>query len=188
MRIVVIGTSGAGKSNFAKALAHALDTAYIELDALYCGPDWRAQSDKDFTEAVHKATLNDSWVVDGNYSLVRSLLWSRASHIVWLNFSRRRVWSQLLWRTLRNGLLRTPLYQGNRESLRMAFFSRDSILIWSYQSFAKNRQKFNQLRQAPEFAHLDWLELKTPAEGSAVLAELVQFNAQNSRSIPQSKG
>jgi adenylate kinase family enzyme len=35
MRYLVIGTSGAGKSTFAKRLAHKIHASYIELDSRY---------------------------------------------------------------------------------------------------------------------------------------------------------
>ena len=37
MRYLVIGTSGAGKSTFAKRLAHKIHASYIELDSRYWG-------------------------------------------------------------------------------------------------------------------------------------------------------
>lgn len=39
-RILVVGTSGAGKSRLAGQLAAALGVPHVELDALYWGPDW----------------------------------------------------------------------------------------------------------------------------------------------------
>jgi adenylate kinase family enzyme len=40
MRFVVVGTSGAGKSTFASALAKATGYPYIELDQFYWGENW----------------------------------------------------------------------------------------------------------------------------------------------------
>ena len=40
-RILVVGTSGAGKSRLAGQLAAALGVPHVELDALYWGPDTR---------------------------------------------------------------------------------------------------------------------------------------------------
>lgn len=37
------------------------------------------------------------WVADGNYSTVRDVLWSRATHVVWLNYGRFTAFSPLLW-------------------------------------------------------------------------------------------
>ncbi len=164
MRFVVIGTSGSGKSTFATALARAADCSYVELDRLYWGPDWVPVPHERFENAVSAATAGDCWVADGNYSAVRDVLWSRSTHIVWLNFGRTTVFSRVLWRTISRGLLRTRLSHGNRESLGKAFFSRESVLLWSYTTFAKNRLRFAALRQEARYAHLQWTEITSPSQ------------------------
>ena len=162
LRVVVVGTSGAGKSTFSAALAARLGCTHVELDRLYWGPGWQAVPHERFEHAVERATTAPRWVADGNYSAVRELLWGRATHVVWLNFGRWTVFSRVLRRTLARGLLRTRLSHGNRESLRMAFCSRDSILLWSWTTFAGNRRKYTGLREDPRFAHLRWVEVGEP--------------------------
>lgn len=169
MRYLVIGTSGAGKSTFAEKLAAATQCPYIELDSHYWGPDWQALPAEQFKRSVVKATQGACWVADGNYSAVRDVLWSRATHVVWLNYGRFTVFSRLLWRTLSRGITRTRLSHGNRESLRMAFFSKDSILLWSLSTYPKNQSKFAALRGHDEFAHLQWTEITEPSQALAFL-------------------
>ena len=169
MRYLVVGTSGAGKSTFAEKLATARQCPYIELDAHYWGPDWQAVPAEQFKRLVLDATEGPCWVADGNYSAVRDVLWSRATHVVWLNYGRLTVFSRLLWRTLSRGITRTRLSHGNRESLRMAFFSKDSILLWSLSTYPKNQAKFAALRQHSDFAHLQWTELTEPSQVSTFL-------------------
>ncbi|VWC59402.1 toxin [Burkholderia contaminans] len=173
MRVVVVGTSGAGKSTFSSALAAAAGCPYIELDRLYWGPGWTAVPPEQFESAVLAATAGDRWVADGNYSAVRDALWSRATHVIWLNFGRRTVFSRVLWRTLSRGLMRTELSHGNRESLRMAF-SRESVLLWSYTTFARNRVKFAGLRDDPKFAHLHWVEITSPSRTRSIIDMLAR--------------
>ncbi len=169
MRYIVVGTSGAGKSTFARTLAQAIDCPHIELDQLYWGENWQAVPHSQFENAVRDATAGECWVADGNYSAVRELLWTRATHVIWLNFGRATVFPRVLWRTISRGILRTRLSHGNRESLRMAFLSRESILLWAYSTFDQNRQKFSQLREGPHYNHLQWNEFKRPAQAKAFL-------------------
>lgn len=169
MRYVIVGTSGAGKSTFATALARAADCPHIELDALYWGPGWTAVPHAQFEARVRAATEGERWVADGNYTAVRDVLWARATHIVWLNYGRSVVFPRVLWRTLGRGLLGTRLSHGNRESLRMAFFSRDSVLWWSVSTFAQNRAKFAGLRGDPAHAHLQWTEITRPSRTRAFI-------------------
>ena len=171
MRFLVVGTSGAGKSTFGQALAAALQCPFVELDEHYWGPHWTPVPHADFDAAVRAATSDDRWVADGNYSAVRDALWPRATHVVWLNYSRRVVFMRVLRRTLHRGLTRSKLSHGNRESLRTAFFSKDSILCWSYSTFRKNQHKYAALRRDPAYAHLEWTELNRPAQAKAFIAK-----------------
>ena len=122
MRAIVIGTSGTGKTTFARQLAQAVGAPHTEMDALHWGPDWTPHPLAQFRAAVDAASAGARWVIDGNYTAVRDLLWPRATHIVWLDYSRLRVFGQVLRRTLQRGVRQTPLWAGNRESLRRAFF------------------------------------------------------------------
>ncbi len=177
MRYVVVGTSGSGKTAFARSVAEAMKVRYIELDELYWAENWTPRPTEEFAEAVMKATHGERWVVDGNYSVVRSVLWPRATHIVWLNFSRGIVFSRILWRTVKRSVLRQRLWHGNRESIRKSFLSRESILLWSLSTYAKNRVKYAKLRQEPEFAHLSWVELSNPKQAEDFIARLARTDA-----------
>lgn len=85
-RIVVKGTSGAGKSTFASALAARLGVPWIELDALHWGPNWSMPEEDVFRAQVRAAidACPDGWVVDGNYdSRLGGTVLDAADTIVW---------------------------------------------------------------------------------------------------------
>ena len=172
MRAIVIGTSGTGKTTFARQLAQAVGAPHTEMDALHWGPDWTPHPLAQFRAAVDAASAGARWVIDGNYTAVRDLLWPRATHIVWLDYSRLRVFSQVLRRTLRRGVRQTPLWAGNRESLRRTLFTRGSILRWSWDTFEKNRRAYTRLRDGNAYPQLQWLEFRRPAEARAWLRRI----------------
>lgn len=174
MRVVVVGTSGAGKSTFAAALARTLQTRHIELDQLFWGPHWQPVAAQQFAEATAQAAQGAAWVADGNYSAVREQLWPRATHIVWLNYGRRTVFSRVLWRTIHRAALGSELFHGNRETWSKAFLSRDSIVLWSLQTFAKNRRKYRSLRDSGQYPHLQWLEFQRPQQARQWLESMQQ--------------
>jgi adenylate kinase family enzyme len=91
MRIVVVGTSGAGKTTMAREIAAALDLPCIELDRLNWNPNWEALCETDpneFVRRVSEAIAANAWVSDGNYDLVRDLIWRRGTHLIWLDYGR----------------------------------------------------------------------------------------------------
>jgi len=69
-------------------------------------------------------------------------------------------------RTMRRLLLRTNLWQGNRESYRSTFFSRDSVFLWSLTTYTRNQSKFAALRSDPKYQHLQWVEITQPGQAS----------------------
>jgi adenylate kinase family enzyme len=172
MRVVVIGTTGAGKSTFADTLAARLSCPCFDLDALFWGPQWTPVPTDVFTDRVRAAAAGDAWVAAGNYSVIRDVLWPRATHIVWLNYSRTVIFPRLFMRTMRRLVRRTPLWEGNRESVRGTFWSRDSILLYGITSFERNRQRFTALAMDPRYSHARWFVLTVPAEANRVLAAL----------------
>ena len=130
-RVVVIGTSCVGKTIFARSLAEALCCPHIELDALYWQPNWTPRPPEEFRKLVAQELSLGCWVTDGNYSVVRDLIWSRTTTVIWLNYGFPLVLWRALTRTVRRVLTQEDLFSANRESLRLAFFSRDSIL-WGF--------------------------------------------------------
>ena len=179
MRYVVVGTSGSGKTTFAREFARALSVPHVELDELHWSPNWTPRPTPEFLHSVEKATAGSSWVVDGNYGVVRDVLWPRATHIVWLNFGRSVVFPRVVWRTLKRTLLRQQLWHGNRESIRQAFLSRESSLLWSFSTFGKDQRKYAALRESPEHGHLSWEELRSPSEAREFLASSTEMNGRD---------
>jgi hypothetical protein len=57
-------------------------------------------------------------VVDGNYSRMRDIVWSRVDTVIWVDPPRHRAMRQFIWRTLRRMATRAELWNGNREQWR----------------------------------------------------------------------
>lgn len=172
MRCVVVGTSGAGKSSFAAALAARLGCRHHELDELFWGPDWTPKPTPEFVRLAAEAARGECWVIDGNFSITREVVWSRATHIVWLDYGRATVMWRILCRTLARVASGRPLWHGNRERWRKAFFSRESIIVWSATTFDKNRRRYGELMRSGPHAHLQWERFGTPREAARYLQGL----------------
>jgi len=171
-RIVVIGTSGAGKTTLARELAAHLGCPHIEADALHWGPNWTASSPEAFRAMIDQATAGECWTFDGNYSKVRDIVWGRADTLIWLDYPLPVILWRLLRRTLRRSLGREVLWNGNRESFWKQFFTRESLLLWALTSNGRHRRQYPLLVRQPEYAHLTVIRLRSPRETAAWLASL----------------
>ena len=171
MRLVVIGVSGSGKTTLARQIALTLDLPHVELDALYWEANWQAASRPVFRGRVQEATAGDAWVVDGNYSQSRDIVWNRATHLAWLDYGLISVMGRVLWRTACRIFSQQELWNGNRESVR-GIFGRDSIILWAFTSHRSHREKYLAILSTEEFRHLTVNRFKRPREASAWLQSL----------------
>ena len=170
-RIVVVGPSGAGKSTLACELAQRKAVPFVELDALYWKADWTPTPAAEMRVLVTEAAAPDSWVVAGNYSKVRDVLWPRADAVVWLDYGFCVVFWRVVKRTVRRLVLREELWNGNRESWQSTF-SRDSVLRWAIVVYGKTRRTIPEALAQPEFAHLEVVHLRSPRQTSDWLRQI----------------
>jgi len=162
MRIAVVGTSGVGKTVFSRELAGRLDADTIELDALHWGPAWTARPPSTFRELVADAVAAECWVCDGNYAVVRDLVWRRATTIVWLDFRFGTVFGRAISRSLHRVWTGETLYAGNQERWTQVF-DPEWIPWWVLRTFQENRRLYGSLFECPMYRHLRRLRLRTPA-------------------------
>ena len=149
-RIAVIGTTGSGKTTLARALAEQLHIPHVELDSLFWEANWSEATEPVFRERVSAALRGDAWVVDGNYSKARDIVWGKADTVVWLDYSLPVMLWRLIRRTLRRIALLEELWHGNRETWRGAFFGRDSLFWWQLTTYKKHRRQYPALLSRPE--------------------------------------
>jgi adenylate kinase family enzyme len=171
-RIVVVGTSGSGKTALARGISRRLAIPHVELDALHWEPNWTMAPPAVLRERVAQAVGAAAWVVDGNYAAVRDLVWSRADSVVWLDFVLPVILWQLARRTFTRVVTQEALWSGNRERLTTALFSRDSIFLWALQTYRKHREEYPRLLSHPEHAHLTAVRLRSPRAARAWLSSL----------------
>src|SRR5207344_1582212 len=137
---------------------------HIELDTLYWQPNWVPRASDEFRALIAQAVAQDHWVTDGNYGVVRDLVWSRATTVIWLNYVFPLVLWRALKRTARRVLTQEELFSGNRESLRMALFSRESILWWVLTTFHRRHKQYRVLFEKITSSQLVYVELRNRSE------------------------
>jgi adenylate kinase family enzyme len=181
MRIVVVGTSGAGKTTLACRIAALLELPHIELDAINWQPGWRdltRHDPEEFVRRVNEVIEAEAWVVDGNYGPVRDRIWQRATHLVWLDYERPVIMARVISRTFLRAVLRTELWAGNRERWRQMLRPSHPIR-WAWNTWERRRRETAERLAQRECAHLVVLRLRRPIEVSRAVELLA--NAAESR-------
>ena len=179
-RIHVIGLSGSGKSTLAERLARALDTPFVDLDALNWLPGWVALNEQDPAELERRfrqATAGERWVTAGSYTgVAQRAFWPRLTTIVWLDLPVPLLVSRTLRRSWRRWRSDELLWGTNRERfwLQLALWREQNSLVWLVAT-QQNRKRRNVKRTMtdPRWAHIHFVRLASRADVEA-LAETVE--------------
>ena len=187
-RVAIVGTSCSGKTTFARSLSRALGLPHTELDVLYWGPNWTPRPIEEFRSRVQEAVAAPFWVVDGNYSVVRDLVWGNATTLVWLNYPIWLLFPRAVSRTFRRFATQESLFAGNRESL--AIFDPEWIPWWVLRTYWRRRREYPLLFPRLEFSHLNVLEFTRPTQAIQFLRTRrarQPAEAEDARSGPDSQ-
>jgi adenylate kinase family enzyme len=193
--VAIVGSTGSGKSALARTLAEAWGIRYVELDALYWQPNWTPAPGEQFQEAVAAAIAGEEWVVDGNHSDVRDLIWRRANVLIWLDYPQSVVLWRLWWRSLRRIAGGAELWNGNRETWRHhvlwrvaqrwlarlrgqrgedggEVFPGGEAPAAAFQGHRTRQRYYPRLLAQPAYGHLHVVHLRSPQQTAQWLASL----------------
>lgn len=174
MRFAVVGTSGSGKSTFAQRLAQARGVPFHELDLINWRPGWVSRSEVEpeaFIDDVDAATALPAWTIAGGYSKVRPLIWSRATHLVWLDLPRWLVMRQVLGRSLRRAASGEDVFPGCKEDWGR-LFSAEHPIRWAWDTYHRRRAQFTTMLADPAYGHLTVHRPTSRAKAEALLRTL----------------
>ena len=176
-RIIVVGSSNAGKSTLAEQLAARLGVPFIELDALHWEPGWVAAGRDVFHERVRWAIASDSWVMAGNYlSQQQDVSWPAADTIIWLDLPLATVLRRCVARTWRRWRTREQLWGTNQENVweHLMLWNPDkSLIAYTVKTHQRRRHEFAAMTRDPRWSHLRFVRLRSPEEVARWLAEVV---------------
>ena len=151
---MVYGVNGSGKTTMAGRISRATSLPWHSVDDLTWEPGWVEVPGDEQRRRITEICAGDEWILDTAYGRWLDVPLGRAELIVALDYPRWVSLQRLVRRTVARAVLRTPICNGNRESLMMAL-SKDSIVAWHFRSFAKKRRRMQH-----------WID---KADGPAVL-------------------
>ena len=88
-RVVVIGSSGAGKSTFARRLGAATGFPVTHIDQLFWQPGWVQTPKPSYLEGLAAVVEEDCWIIEGVNASTLDLRLPRADLLIWLERGRR---------------------------------------------------------------------------------------------------
>jgi adenylate kinase family enzyme len=101
-RVAVVGSSGAGKSTFARRLGERTGLPVIHLDHHFWRPGWDPTPDDEWDRVVTELAAGDAWIIDGNYSRTMDVRARAADTVVFLDYSRAGCLARALRRNVTN--------------------------------------------------------------------------------------
>jgi adenylate kinase family enzyme len=162
-RILVVGSGGAGKSTFARALGAALQLPVIHLDRHYWRPGWVPTPAAEWNAVVAQLAAQDAWIMDGNYSGSLPVRLPRCDAMVFLDFPR----TTCLWRVLKRRISATSHGRPDkadrcRERLTLEFV----LWVWRYPKRSR-RRILAAIEQ--NGARIETIRLTRPSEANKLL-------------------
>jgi len=130
-RVMIIGSSGSGKSTIAKKLGEITKLPVIHIDKMYWKPGWELRPMEEVISMVNTAAQADQWIFDGNNSSSFNYRISRADTLIFLDFPTYLCMYRVIWRLIKYkmGYPRTDMAEGCPERFDWEFIK---FLRWVY--------------------------------------------------------
>jgi adenylate kinase family enzyme len=164
-RIIVIGSSNAGKSTLAQRLAGRLCVLFVELDALHWEPGWVAAERNVFRERVRRVIAPEAWVLAGNYTRQQQdVSWPVADTVVWLDLGLPTVLWRCIVRSWQRWRSADLLWGTNREVFweHLMLWNPDkSLIAYIIKTHRARRRRFEALTRDPRWSHLTFIRLRS---------------------------
>ncbi len=140
MKIILIGSSGAGKSTFSRELANLVNFPVLHLDKIWHSMDYSEKAEKKFRQVQENFLAeHENCIIDGNYRGTLGLRVAQADLIIWLKISRWRAVGRVFRRSLKWHWSRK-----NRPDMAEDFTEKFDKEYWEFIKFVWNFPKFNE--------------------------------------------
>lgn len=164
-RVLIIGSSGAGKSTMAVALGEKTGLPVVHLDKLFWRENWQSVSKEEFDALLGMELEKPKWIIDGNYDRTLPMRMARCDTDIYLDYTRWQCMLGIAKRILTNyGKVRPDMGSGCPERFDWGFIK----WVWNF-----NRDKRAKLyRQIQQAENINVIILKNRKEGKAFLQNL----------------
>lgn len=143
-RILIYGVTGSGKTSLARRIGELTGIPWHSMDdEVGWLPGWTERPAADQRRIAEATCAGPEWVLDTAYGTWLDVPLARVELIVALDYPRWFSLQRLLRRTLTRATTGEQMCNGNTETWRQVF-SRDSIIVWHFRSWARKRARIRQ--------------------------------------------
>jgi adenylate kinase family enzyme len=165
-RVLVIGSSGAGKSTFAVELGRLINLPVIHLDKEFWLPGWVMTERDEWREKVSELVARDEWIIDGSFDSSLDIRLPRADTVLFLDYPRYLCFWRIFKRVVTSlGYVRFDMAEGCPEKPDLSFIK----WVWNYR-----RDHYPNIHEKLEkyFNNGDLIILRSPADAKRFIDEL----------------
>ncbi len=142
-KILIIGSSGAGKSTFALRLHKLTGIETIHLDKVYWQPNWVETPKDEWEKTIENLVKKDSWIMDGNYSGTLEIRIYFCDTVIFLDLPRTTCVRRVIKRSLfYKGSSRPDMAEGCAEKIDLEFLK---FLKWIWDYPKRSKPKVEEL-------------------------------------------
>lgn len=166
-RLFVYGVTGSGKTTMAARISRATGLPWHAVDDLTWDPNWIEVPIDEQRRRVSEICAREEWILDTAYGKWLDVPLARADLIVALDYPRWLSLQRLMRRTVARAIHKTPICNGNTETIRAAL-SRNSIIAWHFRSFNRKQDRIRRWMEATDGPEV--LRFTRPRQADAWLA------------------
>lgn len=164
-RILILGSSGSGKSILARQLGSTLELPVIHLDRHFWHPGWQRTPHAEWVQVTKKLIARDAWIIDGNYRSTLDLRLKAADTVVFLDLPRWLCVMRAIKRRIEYmNRPRPDIAQGCKERIFDPDFPRFLRHVWNYANRARPDVK-RHLLQYGQGKQIIWLRSTDDVKG-----------------------
>jgi adenylate kinase family enzyme len=125
-----MGSSGSGKSTFARRLSEMTGLPFVSLDALFWKRGWVKSDTAEFRGRLTEVAIQPRWIMDGNFpSHLVELRRDACDTVIWFDLPRRSCMFGIMRRIAGSyGQVRPEMAEGCPEKIDFEFLR----YVWTY--------------------------------------------------------
>lgn len=124
-RILITGSSAAGKTTLGKELSKKLNLKLFHLDKYFWKPNWVKPELDEWRETVFSLVEGDKWIIEGNYGSTFDIRFPKATMIIHFEISPYICLYRAIKRSIKTG-------KSVREDMAEGCFERFDIDFYKY--------------------------------------------------------